>query len=461
MENGYTGSGSGSVSATQVGPYFVGQYYQILQQQPDCGHHFYTDSSTVVRVDGESTERATAMMQIHTLIMSLNYTGIEIKTINSLESWNRGILVVVSGLVKTKHFSGKRSFVQSFYLAPQEKGYFVLNDIFHYVNEEVIHHYPVPTLSESQNDQQLSTSTPVLALEPTAPDYGLEAQAVEYVSSVHIDREVPIEHYSFQEHQQDLQQDFEPEPALEEAYVEDSIAYISDETVEIPPEPLVPVSEPVGEPAKLSYASILRVAKEPSATTVVTRPSLSKSPAPESEWEQTPKLAAPQFNHSEPTVEAPEEVLPQEDEGEFKSVYVRNLPSSIVASDVEQEFSTFGKIKTDGVFIRNRKDIGVCYAFVEFQDLHAVHNAIKASPIVMAGRQVYIEERRASTIGAPRGGGRGGRGGRGRGGYQPEMASRGGRYGGRSSGRGRGNQDGGDDSYRSRTNGNSNGFRSY
>lgn len=451
MANGYTGS----VSATQVGPYFVGQYYQTLQQQPDYGYHFYTDSSTVVRVDGDSTETATAMMQIHTLIMSFNYTGIEIKTINSLDSWNRGILVVVTGLVKAKHFSGKRRFVESFYLAPQEKGYFVLNDIFHFVNDEVIHHYPVPTISESQNDQQLSTSTSALALEPTA-DYSQEAQALEYVGSVHNDREVTIEHYSFQEHQQNLQEDFEPESVLEEAHVEDSTAYHSDETDE--PEPLVPVSEPVGEPAKLSYASILRASKEPSATTVVTRPSFTKIPNPESEWDQTPKLAAPQLNVPEPTLEAPEDVLPQEDEGEFKSVYVRNLPSTIVASDIEQEFSTFGTIKPDGVFIRNRKDIGVCYAFVEFEDLQAVHNAIKASPIVMAGRQVYVEERRANSIGAARGGGRGGRGGRGRGrgGYQSEMASRGGRYGGRSYARGGNHQDAGD-FYRSRTNGT--GFR--
>lgn len=86
------------------------------------------------------------------------------------------------------------------------------------------------------------------------------------------------------------------------------------------------------------------------------------------------------------------------------------------------------------MFIRNRKDIGVCYAFVEFEDLQAVQNAVKASPIQLAGKTVYIEERRANTSGvASRGRGRGR-------GYQSDIVR--GRVGGRGSGRGY--QDGGD-----------------
>ncbi|KAI7981514.1 hypothetical protein LOK49_Contig34G00013 [Camellia lanceoleosa] len=41
--------------------------------------------------------------------------------------------------------------------------------------------------------------------------------------------------------------------------------------------------------------------------------------------------------------------------GELKSVYVRNLPSTISVVDIELEFKTFGRILPDGVFIRNRK----------------------------------------------------------------------------------------------------------
>lgn len=41
--------------------------------------------------------------------------------------------------------------------------------------------------------------------------------------------------------------------------------------------------------------------------------------------------------------------------GESKSVYVRNLPSTVSSLDILQEFKNFGKIKQDGVFLRNRK----------------------------------------------------------------------------------------------------------
>nr|GMD22188.1 putative G3BP-like protein [Ipomoea batatas]GMD26964.1 putative G3BP-like protein [Ipomoea batatas] len=88
------------------------------------------------------------------------------------------------------------------------------------------------------------------------------------------------------------------------------------------------------------------------------------------------------------------------------SVYVRNLPSTISTLDIMQEFKSFGRIKQDGVFLRNRKEVGVCYAFVEFEDIQSVKNAIKASPIQMGGRQVHIEERRGGSSSTLRGGGR-------------------------------------------------------
>ncbi|GMP90563.1 hypothetical protein CsSME_00041630 [Camellia sinensis var. sinensis] len=447
MASGYPAA----VSAAQVGSYFVGQYYQVLQQKPDFAHQFYTDASTMIRVDGDSSESASAMLQIHSLIMSLNFTGIEIKTINSLESWTGGVLVVVSGSVKAKDFGGRRKFVQTFLLAPQEKGYFVLNDIFHLINEDVVHQHTVPTFSESKIDPQLPTSIPIPE-PPAVSDYGLEAEASEFVNSVHIDEDDPVDEYSYEEQlqqqhqhqhqqqqqrqQQQQQESPETDTVLEETPAEDSADFLQN-VVEVVPDSSHSVEEPVGEPPKFTYASILRAPKGQSVPPVVPRPSFTKSIPPPSEWHHVQPAAQQSKSVPESSFEAVEENTSLE-EGELKSVYVRNLPSSISAADIEQEFKTFGRIMPDGVFIRNRKDIGVCYAFVEFEDLQAVQNAIKASPLQLAGKQVYIEERRANSSGASRGGGRRGRG---RASYQSEAPR--GRFGGRSFGRG-GNQDGGD-----------------
>lgn len=40
---------------------------------------------------------------------------------------------------------------------------------------------------------------------------------------------------------------------------------------------------------------------------------------------------------------------------EVKSVYVRNVPTNMSASEIADEFKKFGKLKPDGVAIRTRK----------------------------------------------------------------------------------------------------------
>lgn len=69
--------------------------------------------------------------------MALDYGDFkaEIITVDSQDSLSGGVLVMVTGSL-FKKLTGRRNFVQSFFLAPQEKGYFVLNDIFRYLDED-------------------------------------------------------------------------------------------------------------------------------------------------------------------------------------------------------------------------------------------------------------------------------------------------------------------------------------
>lgn len=91
--------------------------------------------------------------------MSLRYGTIEIKTAHSLESWNGGVIVMVTGSLQMRDFSGRKKFAQTFFLAPQEKGYFVLNDIFHFIDEEQIHSYPVTLMAQSNLNSKLADSS--------------------------------------------------------------------------------------------------------------------------------------------------------------------------------------------------------------------------------------------------------------------------------------------------------------
>ena len=65
----------------------------------------------------------------------LNYQ-VEILTADSELSCNNGVIVLVTGILTGKEDTG-RKFSQVFFLAPQENGYFVLNDVFRFISESV------------------------------------------------------------------------------------------------------------------------------------------------------------------------------------------------------------------------------------------------------------------------------------------------------------------------------------
>ena len=60
---------------------------------------------------------------------------------------------MVSGFVKIKDVCGKPKFVQTFFLAPQEKGYFVMNDMFHFIDDGVTSPNLVPVASKTIDTQ--------------------------------------------------------------------------------------------------------------------------------------------------------------------------------------------------------------------------------------------------------------------------------------------------------------------
>lgn len=75
--------------------------------------------------------------RINDKIRSLDYKNYdaEIKTADSQNSYNGGVIVLVTGCLTGKD-NLKRKFTQTFFLAPQDKGYYVLNDVFRYVEQD-------------------------------------------------------------------------------------------------------------------------------------------------------------------------------------------------------------------------------------------------------------------------------------------------------------------------------------
>ncbi|XP_047311677.1 nuclear transport factor 2-like isoform X2 [Impatiens glandulifera] len=405
------------VTAAQVASYFVGQYYQVLQNQPEFVHQFYTDASTVVRIDGHTREMASGMLQIHTLVKSLDYRGVEITTLHSLESWNGSVMMMATGVVHTKVSNARRKFAQTFCLAPQEKGFFLLNDIFHYIEDDSVS--PLAYFPNMRTQVNVSPTTQGTA----STNFMLvgDNNPMEYTNPADFKENGAPNNYSFSDSL--LLHASEVDNISADKFTQLSNGSIPNAVASLQEYMSPPTEEPAEEPQKHTYASI--VTKGQSVPSAPSQAHINKSkPAPEWNHVSEPQHTVASANAVETSPPDAEEESPLVEEGELKSVYARNLPPTVSVSEIEEEFKRFGKLGPDAIAIRNRKDLGVCYAFIEFLDITGVHNAIKAASVEIGGQQVFIEERRANRYS----GFRGGRRGRYRGGHQ-YGGPRGGRFG--------------------------------
>lgn len=410
-------------SVQVVGNAFVEQYYHILHHSPDMVHKFYQDPSFISRPeeDGEMIT-VTTMKGINDKICSMDYTTYkaEIKTADAQESYKDGVIVLVTGFLTRKEDNRRRKFIQTFFLAPQDKGYFVLNDIFRYVDESK----PIednPVVVEVIEDKQTTPliPDPPRTIDSPSPDF----------ASVHKDKAPIVE-----------------EEAREVLENEGSSA---NENNSVRPEPnpsennMSPVLEPISSTAdedtpKKSYASILssQTKKGPAkahvpAKTLKTTPTKTES-KPAATVSQGPptEVTAPIASSS---ISSPNSSNVH-DEGDGHSVYVRNLPLNATVVELETEFKKFGPIKQGGIQVRSNK-MGYCFGFVEFQDLSSMQNAIQSSPVVIGGKDAIVEIKRTTTrVGTGRG-----RFHSGRGSFRSDSFR--GRAGGFNSGRGYGRSD--------------------
>ncbi|GKU86013.1 hypothetical protein SLEP1_g602 [Rubroshorea leprosula] len=364
-----------------VGNAFVHQYYHILHQSPEHVHRFYQDISKLGR-PGENgvMDITTTMQAINEKILSLDYGDFkaEITTVDAQNSHSGGVIVLVTGFLTGKD-DLTRKFAQSFFLAPQDKGYFVLNDVFRYVDD-------VKYQNGNQgpvNDVEASL-TPEKDASPAKENHIAEQQdtSTEEVNGAEVynptgneDRSITIEE--------------EQEP----------VAEVVDEN----PDDLQIVAESnskIEEVPKKSYASILKVTKEnPGTASGPTHSPVKpvvKSQEQPTAAAATPAPPAPPSDTQVSSTNIHENGNNQDGEAEGPSIYVKGLPANATESMLENEFKKFGSIKSGGIQVRSQK--GFCFGFVEFEVASAVQSAIAASPLIIGGRKAVVEEKRSTRV---------------------------------------------------------------
>ncbi|KAG9032675.1 hypothetical protein FRB95_001103 [Tulasnella sp. JGI-2019a] len=131
-------TGGRQVNPSEVGWQFVPQYYTFVNKQPHRLHCFYTKNSTFINgTEGEDGKACYGQHEIHQKIQSLDYHDCKvfIHSVDAQSSTNNGIIIQVIGEMSNRSEPWKK-FVQTFFLAEQPNGYFVLNDIFRFLKED-------------------------------------------------------------------------------------------------------------------------------------------------------------------------------------------------------------------------------------------------------------------------------------------------------------------------------------
>jgi len=378
--------------AKQVGYSFVCQYYTVLHNSAQFLYQFYNEQSSLTVAEADSTNAAVVQGQqaIHQKVVELGYVDakVEIMSVDSQYSLGGGVLVTVTGMI-TRKGSDRRAFAQSFFLAVQEKGYYVLNDIIRFLPESV-ELKSEGSAKDIPNGETEDNQEPV----PAAPVPPEEEAAPEVV------------------------------PEQEQAPVH--------EAEEGPTADELPADVKEDENAPKTYASILQRMKAAAAAAAAKEAPVAKkqvkpvpvpAPAPVSVQDSTAQVEP---STAEPPPTAPP--MPAVEKAPVLSVFVRNIPPTMDENDIERAFSAYGKIRNGRRGISLKVQKGSSYAFVDFETPEMVRAAIAAT-IEMGGRTLQVEEKKpvifkkngaGPTAGRGRhgsmGGGRGGRGGRGTGG---------------------------------------------
>ncbi|KAI9645993.1 hypothetical protein NHQ30_005431 [Ciborinia camelliae] len=467
------GGASGSdLSKDEVGWYFVEQYYTTLSKSPEKLHLFYGKKSQFVSgLEGASAPVSVGRVNIQDRIRDLDFQDCKVRVTN-VDSQSSFDNIVIQVIGETSNKSAElKKFVQTFVLAQQPTGYFVLNDIFRYIDEEGEEEQgealevkeesaPAPLVDDVE-----MPAAPVAVEETAAPEAALDADVVDKKLEETIEAEPataePTTNGDSVEAATEAEEKPEEPKVEEEAPTPEEIEKAVDEEVKEPEKPKEPVPTPElskqpsatkpapvqpATPAKpLSWAARIAASAGPAPKPAVpvvqpkaaAAPAAPKPVAPAAQPAKQPTTPATtaatpaaEKKENSPTGSAgwqtaggdakrqnrPQSISQQPTEDKGTLGYVRNVNASVKDEELRSLLGSFGELV---YFDINRSKN--C-AFVEYANASGYQAAAQANPHKIGEETIYVEPRRpkATAYGGNgySGGGRGGMNQRGRGGFE-------------------------------------------
>ncbi|KAI1811500.1 hypothetical protein GGS20DRAFT_103825 [Poronia punctata] len=469
-----------SIGKDEVAWYFVEQYYTTLSKNPDKLHLFYSKHSQFVYgQEGQTANVCVGRQAINGRIKDLDFQNCKVRVSNvDSQASFENIVIQVIGETSNKGSTPKK-FVQTFVLAQQPSGYFVLNDILRYIDDEGEEEATEPaeeaepavetqaSVPATEDAKEVEPAEEQAAEEPTALDAGAVDQKL--AETAEVEKTAPVNG------------DAAPQAATEEskavpeatsnvteqadkATTEPEIAQKpAEETPQEPEKPQeptptpaaaaaarkpaapAPAPAPAAPPKPMTWASraaaAAAAAGPPKVSPVTPLPKGAPVPVPtrpaaaSSTTSQTAAPAAQNTEATATTAAAPTKEVGTEWQTAGSDSKRQNRPQSVSGPPAEKEGSLgYVKYVTDKVgrdeleaalaqygelayFDINRQKN--C-AFVEFKTPAGYQAAVAANPHVVNGENIVVEPRRPKA---------GAYGGPGFGTGRPNVPNRGGRGG--------------------------------
>ncbi|KAH6606770.1 ntf2 and rrm domain-containing [Trichoderma cornu-damae] len=462
-----TNTSGNNLSKDEVGWYFVEQYYTTLSKSPEKLHLFYGKQSQFVSgLEAEVANVSVGRQAIQERIKQLDFQDckVRVSNVDSQASFDN-IVIQVIGEISNKAGEPKK-FVQTFVLAQQPSGYFVLNDMLRYISED----------EEEQPVAEAELEAPVAEPEESAPEAPVAAEPesaeadiqVEVVNADEVDQklqdaskvngadaEEPVEAAETAEAEPEKPAPVDAETAAKEIAEEEAseVAEKPKEPNSTPagkptPQPEAVPAEPAAPAKQMTWAS--RAAAAAGPRPVVPLPKTATPPAPSQNRAPAPAAAAAAAAAASAPVSAPVSApaaaataaataeAPVKEASGWQTAGAdskrQNRPQSISANVVEKE-GTMGYVKyvTEKVQDADLRSALAAFgdlsyfdinrakncAFVEYKTVEGYQAALASKNLTVSGENIVVEPRRpkSNTYGGNFGAGRGNASGRGRGGF--------------------------------------------
>ncbi|KAJ0402532.1 hypothetical protein P43SY_000795 [Pythium insidiosum] len=415
-----------------VGSTFMRQYYHFLAKEPESLHRFYKNESRWCHgVGSQMQEPITGQQAIHGEILRRDYKGARVDldhgSIDCQGSLQDGVLVLVTGVMTLASSPTPKPFVQTFFLAVQPNGYFVLNDCLRFLELPGTHPAdPVVAVKDvkSPPTPQRAIGTPSAAVpaspvkaaaspvaakpkavaspaptKPQASPVKSPAPEKKPVTPVVVASPVakpvsPVKKAAAEPEKAATPKPSETKPA---APASPAPAKAASPVKQQPAkqQQSVAAPKPVEPAAPKTWAALFTPTPTTPSAAAAAAPapaSAKASPAPKATTTSPPKsakatteAAAPAAAPATSTVAAPQPA--KEGRPRYFSLYIRDVPPQTKDTDLRELFKAHGTIANVTV------PQGRGFAFVDFVEQESMRAALAAGEYKLFDKVIQVDER--------------------------------------------------------------------